>query len=647
MKNIIALLLAVLFAGTLFAQEQLKSSKILYNQGLEELYELQKVHDGYLALGLKGSEATNKKLWLIKFNQRFEVVGSRIIYNEVLENPFKMVQLPNGNTMILAQQLKDKIKQSILIKLSPDGRILNAKVFQDKQNVELSDMVLVGNELFIYGAKKHITNEQPEYDKMLLIKTTTEAQVLWQKEYDLGQVELTSKQLIVDSRGDLLLTGTLVNLDLPKTEIKEPEIKTAVKKDTVYLEDEDGNLKMIIRNIEPEKPAYLIDNQLVYSDKKVMRKEDFQRALRDTTYVEDENGQLKMIVSKPKQLTKVKPQTMPTAVRSFYAIKFNKNGEKIKELTINNYAQYTYANAMIEHNDGYLFAVNPADYFGDGMLVQTDKNLNIQEKMNISGTPIIFSGIQKHQEKIIVGGIFSNTFNDYSPGFVVLDEQLKVQQAKADKSLFKHFFITNMSDMDEGHFMLNGIGYEHGKTSDIYFLPFTSSGQSACDMKSFEVKTSSVKTKVANHNFTTFKASESDLSQQELQVQLAEEPGFESGNICTTPDQEPINREDNKSWSKWQDNNADVFGMKIPTDWLQVSPNPSMTGKFFVQYDGMQNDGGLKVIVTDITGRQVQAKFIQNQDIFELDLSKFSTGIYNLNINDGHKSLTKKIEVLR
>ena len=102
----------------------------------------------------------------------------------------------------------------------------------------------------------------------------------------------------------------------------------------------------------------------------------------------------------------------------------------------------------------------------------------------------------------------------------MLDKDLKVQQAKTDKSLFKHFFITNMTDLDEGHFMLNGIGYEQGKASDIYFLPFTTSGQSSCDLKSYDVSNTALASNLDTHYFTNFSTSASSVQTQNAEFQL-------------------------------------------------------------------------------------------------------------------------------
>ncbi|MBK8685089.1 MAG: hypothetical protein IPN26_08845 [Bacteroidetes bacterium] len=60
--------------------------------------------------------------------------------------------------------------------------------------------------------------------------------------------------------------------------------------------------------------------------------------------------------------------------------------------------------------------------------------------------------------------------------------------AKSSLSLFKHFFITQISSLPDAQFMLSGIGYAGDEASDIYLMPFTQNGESACQLNAHEIR---------------------------------------------------------------------------------------------------------------------------------------------------------------
>jgi len=216
MKSIFSLLSFAFFCGISlsgFAQENLKSSKILYDKGLEEIYDVQEYNGGYIALGHKGDAATTKKLWLIKFDKNLNVLGSKVVYNQELVSPFQLQPLANGNVLVLAQDVSKKLQSSIVFCLHPEGALSWSKRFASKGNVELSDIVVNKQDVYLYGANKHILNEYPNNDKALLIKMDVSGNEKWQKEIAMGSVELRTKQLLLDKNNHLLLTGTLTDVE--------------------------------------------------------------------------------------------------------------------------------------------------------------------------------------------------------------------------------------------------------------------------------------------------------------------------------------------------------------------------------------------------------------------------------------------------
>lgn len=757
MKKYISLLLLIFFCGfsvLSFAQENLKSSKILYAKGLEEIYDVQAYNGGYIALGHKGEEATNKKLWLIKFDKDLNVIGSKVIYNQELVSPFRLQKLRNGNVLVLAQDASKKIQSSILFCLHPEGAISWSKEFSSAVNVELSDMLVTKDQsVYLYGAKKHIINEQPNTDQAILIKIDQKGQQLWQKEIDMGVSELRTKQLILTSDNNLLLTGTLTDVTSIATEapiqrtikpnkfFKTGKLATA---DTIYIEDpisgelemrivdnstiyeatkresikdfvdaisekqtelvtnktEQGNdrLNNTIRNIievlesdtsemmNPESGEF----EMVISEREVVLKETRKSEMKDriealgmayadiikknkfsttksnkssnevnidTIYVEDPiTGRVTMtIVENARGNTNFDRSTINTSLTkarektneiiNYYALKVSLDGEVKHKVAINRYADYSFSNAVVENKKGYLFLLQSANYFGDGLLLQTDRNLKTLSTKTLTGSPILFSGLFKQKKNYVIGGVYSNSLKDYSPGFVLLNKKLEVLQSKSSKSLFSHFFISNIASMQDNSFMMSGIGYEHNQASDIYILPYSEDGQSACELESYEMKMKVVN-EVTPFELITNVHSNNVVLITDAQFALADDNKFTSGNICTTPDENPVDNKENGSWNQWSNKNADAFSMKIPSDWIKVSPNPSR-GEFTVQYDGMQNEGGLKVYVTDMNGRIVHAEYFQNQDVFKLNLRKLGSGVYNLRIDDGFKSQTKKLTLVK
>ncbi len=702
MKKVLSAVLMTLFCGfsiVSLAQENLKSSKILYDKGLDEIYDVQPISNGYLALGHKGDEATTKKLWLIKFDKQLNVVGSKIIYNQALVSPFRLQPMANGNVLVLAQDVSKDVQSSILFCLHPEGAISWSKRFAGTANIELSDLLVTADQsIYLYGAKRHILNASPYNDQALIIKLDKNANQLWQKEIAMGDVELRTKQMLLDKNNNLILTGTMTSVEaqnreqltsrasstfeeisFTNTSANSNKVTTIVN-DTAYVEDPfTGELEIIITKKKQlsadEKMQMLVDklnarkNATYVAELKlnketgekemnlIQRKNITKLTVKDTSYVEDPiSGKLSMIISdkivdhKFERVTKTNlegDRQKTNGNINFYAIKISVDGEVLNQTAVNRYADYSLSNAVVENEKGYLFLLQSANYFGDGMLLQTDKNLKTISEKNITGTPILFSGLFKQKDQYVVGGIFSNTLNDYSPGFILLDNNLKVQKAKSSESLFTNFFISNIAELENNSFMLSGIGYENNQPSDVYFLPFTADGKSACNLTNYNLKMENVKD-IKEYEFEgTLKSTNATLANiTDAQFALADESKFTAGNICTTPDENPVAKKENGSWNQWNNKNADAFTMKIPTDWLQVSPNPS-SGEFTVQYNGMQNDYGLKVFVTDITGKLIYSQFIQNQDTFKLNLSKYAAGIYNLKIDDGVKSLTRKIELLK
>ncbi len=147
---------------------------------------------------------------------------------------------------------------------------------------------------------------------------------------------------------------------------------------------------------------------------------------------------------------------------------------------------------MIAYNGGYLSVVNNKNYFGEAAIIELTNDLSIKKSFTFDGSPMIFSGIEISGDNIIVAGVFSNTVNDYSPGYILYNPENGTIKAKSSTNLFKHFFITNVLNLPKNQFMLSGSGYNENEASDVYMLPFTSDGNSACNLNSYDLNKTSL-----------------------------------------------------------------------------------------------------------------------------------------------------------
>jgi len=588
-------------SSNIFAQESLKSTKIIYDNGLDEVYKLEKVHDGYIAIGSKGAEATTKKLWLLKLNEKLELQSSKIIYSEQLESPFELLPLMNGNLLVLGQREQKELRSTVALCISSKTDILWAKNFGAMQHVEFSQAVQKqANEIILFGTEKHLLNEGA-FDKLALLHLNMNGGILDSKQIYMGSVELDAKEIQVNAAGNLLLLGNLVDLDgIEVAKLESNPVEPVTAADTVYVELENGDIEMRI-----------IEGGEAYRN-----------------YVDAINAARKK-------------QSASYAKASFM-IEISSKGKILHHRNFKDMQNFSFSSMVNVTDDGYILLLNPKDYFGDGLVVQLNKDLSVKQSKSFEGSPLLLSGLKKLDNKYVIAATFSNALGAYSPGFILLDADLEILSSKASKSLFSSFFITNISNEGQ-EFIFSGIGYEEGQASDIYFMPFTSSGKSACplDEYQFSLKTQELKfLEMVEPRLTSKGLWSSDLSY----AMKTDDKSTES-NICTTPDDFAIDKEDNRSWQAWQNNNKDAFSIKIPENWLEIYPNPTK-GLLTVEYSGMENEDGLFLTLMDVQGRIVLQRHIVNQDKFTINLSDFSSGIYNLKVFDGRKELIRRIELL-
>jgi hypothetical protein len=71
-------------------------------------------------------------------------------------------------------------------------------------------------------------------------------------------------------------------------------------------------------------------------------------------------------------------------------------------------------------------------------------------------------------------------------------------------------------------------------------------------------------------------------------------------------------------------------------------PNPSSTD-FKIQLQGA-NDDAVSILVFDITGRQIENKVVQSNDIESISLGQnYSTGVYSVIVSQGMNTKTVRL----
>jgi Secretion system C-terminal sorting domain len=292
------------------------------------------------------------------------------------------------------------------------------------------------------------------------------------------------------------------------------------------------------------------------------------------------------------------------------------------------YANYNTAASILATNNNYIAVLNNKKYFGEATYVQFDKHLNIENTYQITGSPAIISGIMQSNDKIILGALFSNDVNNYSPGFIQIDKATNTTQSKASATLFDFFFINAISSNANDGFSISGTGYNNHEFSDAYIYPFNKNGEGICDYVNKEIELKKIR--LRESTLQTRLASNTNIMVVSANA-VIEKGSVQCSSICNTPDDLIV--PENKNWSAWQKNNAEVFTFKVPTKWLNVYPNPT-ANIVKVDYLAARSDA-LMVTIFNQFGSIVFRQFIKNQDKFEIDITTFSVGKYYIKVNDG------------
>ena len=533
--------------STGMAQQKLRSTKLIRAEGIEELYQIQTNASGYLTLGMKGNHALDKNLWLNQMDANMQMQRAVVAKRLQLSDPFHILELANGEFLVLAQQETKGIKQSVLFRVNSKFEVIWAKNFSlQREGLELTDMVM-GSQQEVYVIGKSLLSESLAYDQesLFLIRLNQDGQILWQKAFSFGQTEIHPKQVLFHN-GNLLITGHII-------------------------QPQDNNTK-------------------VY-------------------------------------------------VTKWFALQYKLQDESLQSMTVPGKAYYGHAKGTIVTENGYMSLLNDANYFGQTVLLSMNDAMQITASHELQGTPMLCSGLMQHGGQFLIGSVFSNSFNDYSPGYILYQPGTHQVLAKSSPTLFRHFFVSSLLPLPDEQFMVSGIGYQPDEASDVYLLPFNAKGESACNLNSQQVVIRLAP--LSSGGPLAVQEIKSPLQIKTCELQF-EEVRVESNDICTAPDDYTIDPEKNKSWAEWHQNNQKAFTIEAPKDWLQVSPNPT-SGKVTVTYRGMSGTDVLQLKILNAESKVIYNESIRNQDIFEIDLKGFANGIYYFNMFDGRESQVVKV----
>lgn len=541
--------LFVLFAlvNTGMAQQKLKSTKLIRAEGIEELYQIQTNEAGYLTVGMKGDDALSKNLLLNQMDVNMQMQRAVVAKKLQLSDPFHVLDLANGEFLVLAQQEVKGFKQSVLFRVNSKFEVIWAKSFSlQREGLELTDLV-AGSQQEIYLIGKSMLTGSLAYDQesLFLLRLNTDGQIFWQKAFSFGHTAIHPKQVLFHN-GKLLITGHL---------------------------------------IQPEE-----NNTKSYSTK-------------------------------------------------WFALQYKLQDESTQSISIPGKAYYGHAQGTIVTDNGYISLLNDANYFGQTVLLSMNDALEITGSQELLGTPMLCSGLMQQGEQLLIGSVFSNSFKDYSPGYILYHPGTQHVLAKSSPTLFRHFFVSSLLALPDEQFMVSGIGYQPEEASDVYLLPFNAKGESACNLNTQQVGIRSASLTTAGPLAVQEIKSLLQVKSCELQF---EEVRIESSDICTAPDDYTIDPEKNKSWAEWHKNNQKAFTIEAPQDWLQVSPNPT-AGKVTVTYRGMSGTDILQLKILNAESKVIYHESIRNQDIFEIDLKAYPAGIYYFNMFDGRESQVVKV----
>ncbi|QLH46956.1 MAG: hypothetical protein HWD58_15805 [Bacteroidota bacterium] len=102
-------------------------------EGIEELYQIQTNEAGYLTVGMKGDDALSKNLWLNQMDVNMQMQRAVVAKKLQLSDPFHVLDLANGEFLVLAQQEVKGFKQSVLFRVNSKFEVIWAKSFLYKR----------------------------------------------------------------------------------------------------------------------------------------------------------------------------------------------------------------------------------------------------------------------------------------------------------------------------------------------------------------------------------------------------------------------------------------------------------------------------------------------------------------------------------
>jgi Secretion system C-terminal sorting domain len=585
-KKIVMLIAILIIGKNAIAQTRNISTKILKSIGLAEVHHVIPNADGYFVIGSKGEDVLHKKLWLIQLDANMKIKTNEVVHNFDITTPIKYTLLKNGQMALLAQEQinENGAERSLLFTINTQHQIEKTIVLNSSDRTNYSALTSIDNKIILAGVALHPAEKALANDAISIASISENGNIEWVKNYNVANSQIKIGDLMIDDDGNFLCTGSGLEVSGANAIVFQNSDKNFKEKTIEFTEYDDAKITVLNNNNNNPTPT----SSKVYT-------------------------------------------------KFWFAQKFSVSGDLLHTTLINNYANYNPCGSLISYSNGYAAVLNAYNYFGAPMIVMFDKNLNVTASNQIGGAPIIISGLIDGGKDLILGAIYSNDINHYSPGYIIIRKSDLKITAKSSTLLFD-FFMMNTVHANSHGFTVAGNGYMHNQFSDVYIYPFDADGNGVCDYANQDVALENKSAEVAYTQENS--ATNSNITLEPIKA-VTEKSDIQLSSVCNTADDLIVPKENNKNWKDWNKNNQAAFVYQVPAKWIRVYPNPT-NGIIKIEYLAARSDV-LQTSIYNQFGSIIQTKIISNHDVFQLDINALPAGKYFIKINDGKAELVESI----
>jgi len=170
------------------------------------VYYIMNTNDGNLLMcGTCFSHTINSDIYLVKTNLDGDTLWTKAYEVPGSENPFHILQVQNGDILITgSHEEQGSNKQLYFQKLDEHGNPLWNRIISDSvPQWGLSTIELSNGDFITCGKVTH-----GEYNRILVIKTDNEGNLLWEKEYGDTGLSMQGNSIKMNADSSYVITGT-------------------------------------------------------------------------------------------------------------------------------------------------------------------------------------------------------------------------------------------------------------------------------------------------------------------------------------------------------------------------------------------------------------------------------------------------------